>query len=234
MNPVLMLHLNSPDLTMRTIDSLLVQDVPARVVLIDNGSTDGSGRAIEEKYGQQIRYFRYPRNVGVTRAWNDGLRLLFVQYEHVLVAGNDMIFPPFYYRALLEANEPFVTGVSIDEEETLYWSCGQQVPPPVDKVPHPDFSSFLIRKETWEKVGEFDERFVMYVQDCDYHVRMHRAGLWAGSIPVRVYHRRSSTLRNADTAERQRINERADEDRAEFKKLYGCMPGDAKYAELFK
>lgn len=233
MNPVLMLFHNNADLTARAIDSLLAQDIPVKILVIDNGSTDRSGDMIRNRYAH-ITYMRYGENLGVTKAWNDGLRMLFHDNDHVLVAGNDMIFPPFYYRCLLEANEPFVTGVSIDEEETLYWSCGEQFSPALDKFPHPDFSSFLIRKEVWDKVGPMDERFVFYVQDCDYHVRMNRAGLWAGCVPIKVYHRRSSTLRNAGDEQKRRINERADQDREEFRKLYGCMPGDAKYAGLFQ
>lgn len=234
-NPVLMLHYNSAELTMRAINSLLMQDIPVRIVLIDNGSVDGSGDQIRKQYADNhILYIRNPANIGVTKPWNDGLDMLFQHDEHVLVVGNDMIFPPFYYRLLLEADEPFVTGVSIEEEETLYWSCGQQLPPALDKSPHPDFSSFLIRKSTWEKVGPFDERFVMYAQDADYHVRMFRAGIWAGCVPIRVYHRRSSTLRNATPEVNRAISLRADQDREEFRMLYGCMPGDEKYQAIFR
>ena len=97
----------------------------------------------------------------------------------------------------------------------------------------PDFSAFLIRRDCWEKVGPFDERFVHYCNDMDYHIRAHRAGVTLLNSNIKFYHERSSTLKNADPEDRERISMQADRDRATFRSMYGCFPWEPAYADLF-
>lgn len=56
----------------RAIDSVLSQTVPvAEIILIDDGSTDGTAKAVQ-KYGAAIRYFYY-ENAGLAVARNRGI-----------------------------------------------------------------------------------------------------------------------------------------------------------------
>jgi hypothetical protein len=66
------------------------------------------------------------------------------------------------------------------------------------------------------------------------HVRAHRLGvdLWKANIPFQ--HERSSTMRLAPPAERDEIAMQAGKDREVFQSIYGCIPGQPGYENLFK
>jgi GT2 family glycosyltransferase len=65
---------------------------------------------------------------------------------------------------------------------------------------HPDFSCFMITKETIDKIGWFDENFrVAYFEDSDYHARIALAGEKAISTISAIYwHYASKTVQEND------------------------------------
>ncbi len=118
-----------------------------------------------------------------------------------------------------------VSGVSVDAEPTL--------PKELTTSPHPDYSAFLISRETHLKVP-FDQQYEGgHFEDNSSHVRLHRAGIKAISINLPFLHHRSSTLKHADAREKERINQAFDANKARFLKEFGCVPGTPAYAELF-
>lgn len=230
MNPILILTHNCLDLTKKCVESVNKQDIPTSLEIIDNGSTDGTEEWLTE---QRINNTKLKANYGVSVGWNDGLRWFFeipYQADHVLVINNDTILPSWFYRELLSYDVPFVTGVSVGKMEQI------ATPPASGQAlsTHPDFSAFLIRREAWDLVGPFDKRMKYYASDTDWHVRAHHLGLtlWNSGIPF--YHERSSTLNLAPDEERQQIESQANADREVFRSLYGCIPGEPGYDELFK
>jgi GT2 family glycosyltransferase len=239
MNPVIIPTHNCYELTVSCIDSVLSQDIPVQVLVLDNGSTDERLINYLSKMNavENIECLFFGYNAGVSKAWNIGLASVFNSglAEHALVLNNDLEIPPQYYRLLLETGDHFVSGTNIGTPNGgRYWHTGI-VPKPERKyrIPHPDFSAFLIRKLCWDKVGSFDEDMVFYAQDCDYHVRMNREGIWAGSINLEYYHYASGTLKQATDEEKQQIAAQADCDRDQFTKKYGCRIGTAEYDKLF-
>lgn len=228
MNPVLMLAHNCLELTKRAVASVQAQDIPTEILLIDNGSSDGTGTWAQEQ-GLFVASFR--PQLGVSAGWNWGLRWLFPQHEYVLVCNNDIELPPWGYKTLLgylKLGAEFVTGGSTENRDFLTPSD------PHPPIHHPDFSCFLISRSAWEKVGEFDERMKFYAQDNDYHVRAYRTGVELLRADVPFYHERSSTLKNAAPEERAEIQQQANSDREVFKSLYGCMPWEPAYNDLFR
>jgi GT2 family glycosyltransferase len=228
-NPVLMLACNNLELTKRAVASIQAQDISTDILLIDNDSTDGTLNWAQDQVSHVV-CFR--PQLGVSAGWNWGLRWFFEHdcEDHVLVCNNDIELPTWGYRALLGyliLGAEFVTGCSTESRDLLS-PAGH---PP---VPHPDFSCFLISRSAWEKVGEFDERMKLYAQDNDYHVRAYRLGVELLRADVPFYHERSSTLNHAMAQERAAIQCQANSDREVFKSLYGCMPWEPAYQELFK
>ena len=228
MNPVLILTRNNLELTKRCVASVEAQDIPTQVCIVDNGSTDGS-----TEWARKNGYLWscYNHNAGVSKAWTIGLQLLLEDSRrpHVLVLNNDTVLPPWFYRELLAYDVPFVTGLAQSDMAEI---AEPKAPAALD--PHPDFSAFLIRREAWEAVGPFDEGMKLYASDCDWHVRAHRKGIPLWKSSTSYYHERSSTIRLASDEERQKIQTQANEDRAKFRQLYGRVPGDPTYDELFK
>ena len=100
--------------------------------------------------------------------------------------------------------------------------------------PHPDFSCFLMRQRVWQRVGGFDERIGAYTGDCDFHLRMHQAGVEAYSLSVPFEHVASGTLKNASDKLRDALASEADADRKVFRELHGCEAGSEEYNSRFK
>lgn len=230
MNPVLILTRNNLELTKRCVASVQAQDLPTEILIVDNGSTDGT---VEWLLSWTRRVHNFSQNLGVSFGWNTGLEWFFNpkfdNASHVLVLNNDTVLPPWFYRELLAYDVPFVTGLAQSDMAEI---AEPKAPAALD--PHPDFSAFLIRRGAWEAVGPFDEGMKLYASDCDWHVRAHRKGISLWKSSTSYYHIRSSTIRLASDEERQKIQTQANEDRAKFRQLYGRVPGDPTYDELFK
>lgn len=226
MIPVLILTHNNLELTKRAVESVYKQRVSAAPCVFDNGSIDGTREWISD---MGICLGSVPFNAGVSFGWNKGLNMLFWEknFDKALVIGSDTVLPEWFLGSLFSYDVPFVTGVAVDKMPVEY-------PARMPLSENPDFSAFLIERTLWEDVGPFNERLVNYCGDCDMHVRAHQMGipLWQANVPF--YHERSSTMNKAPEQERAVLHAQAEADRGTFKAIYGCIPGDAKYAELFK
>ena len=222
-HPVVMLVRNALALTKKAVASVLAQDLPVQLHIVDNDSSDGTAEWLASGDPPGIMWHTFKPPLGVSSGWNFALTDLFRRFEHVLVVNNDVVLRPDTYRELLADGGPFVTAVSVDDIARIegdWWKCQR---------PHPDFSAFLIRREVWEKVGGFDESMVLYASDNDFHVRMHKAGIEAYTIGIPFYHVASGTLKTAREDEYWRIQQQADRDRERFQAKWGCKVGSAEY-----
>lgn len=235
-NTIIIVAHNGLDLTRQTLKAALKQDVPVGIILIDNASSDGTAhwaRAMEAKFSN-VLWMPLAKQLSLSACWNRGLNLVWTAGgKHALVLNNDVLISPHTYAMLSNHGDPFVTTVSVDNEEQFV------EPDPVVVYtgrPHPNFSGFLIRKECWDVVGPFNEAYYpAYCEDAEYHVRMHRLGIRAVCIDLPMLHigNGANTLRHADPAEANRIKRGADTNRALFARVYGCKPGEPEYAKLF-
>jgi GT2 family glycosyltransferase len=211
------------------VESITNQDIPTKIVLIDNGSSDETVEWAESQQSNDFEFVAFAENRGVSYGWNMGLRTMFeAGTEYVLVPNNDVYLPAWFYSTLLSYDVPFVTGISVGSMEEI-------ATPPERKelAPSPDFSCFLIRRSMWDMVGPLDEKMINYASDLDWHIRAHRAGIHLMNAGVPFYHERSSTLNMADPIDRRRIQLRADEDRAVFTEKWGVSAGGPDYQALF-
>jgi len=227
-NLVLLLVRDNFEMNKRCIDSIFAQDVHTLLVIIDNSERNDTTKWATDN---NIAAYLFRPQIGVSRGWNFGLSTLFKNgAEHVLVPDSDTILPPWHYSELLSYDTPFITGISVDTMEEI-----QTKPERASPIPHPDYSSFLIRREAWEKIGPFDETLWAWAGDCDHHLRGHRLGIPMLKSPsCKFYHERSSTIRLAPPKERRIMELQADADRETFFEKYGAYPGTPEYAELFK
>lgn len=234
MNHALLLTKNCLEFTKRCVESLRTQDIPVKIHLYDNLSTDGTPEWID----QQVDIVDHSSGVdlGVSAGWNFVLDSLFStsdslhgwHADHVLVLNNDTITSPSLYRKLLSCDVPFVTGAETTNMDDL-----TQDSSPQDFGGGPQFSCFLIRKDAWETIGPFDESMRLYASDCDYHARAHRRGVRLLCSPTRYYHERSSTINTAEPEQRRLIHLQADADRDAFYRKWGVGVGGSGYEGLF-
>ncbi len=197
---VLVLTYNGLDFTRTCLRSLAEATVPARVLLVDNQSTDGTPSAVRAEF-PQVEVHVAPGNLGYAGGNNWGMRLAFAGGAEVcLLLNNDTWLPPHTLAHLLAAHAahpragllgPMVyTG---DEGQRIssaggqvLWrhadavnvgmgdlDTGQFAARPVDFI---NGCALLVTRAAFEATGGLDDSFFMYWEETDWAMRVRRAG----------------------------------------------------------
>jgi hypothetical protein len=229
---IILLCRNSLVLSRRCLKSLLAQTADVDILIIDNGSSDGTGKWAASQQAQHPKVYRMSFSVvaSVARCWNEALTWAWDRgFTEALVVNNDTELLTETYERLREymrANRVgMITAVGVAKNPSY--------PDEVMARLHPDYSCYMIA--AWaHRLIPFDQEYEGgYFEDCDHHVRMFRAGIWAGSINLGFLHASSGTLQFAGAAESARIKSNYERNKARFLKQYGCVPGSQAYERLF-
>lgn len=151
--------LNGLDYTKRLLQSLRnVNTLDLRVIVIDNGSTDGTPEYIASLPGDII-LVQHSRNTGAACAWNLGIRIALLNgADKILVCGNDTVPMPGTVErlsALIDEGIQFITGTAV-----LYDKPEVMVPlaqPHEPLLEAPDFSFFMFTPAVIEALARMDE-----------------------------------------------------------------------------
>ena len=207
---------NGRDYLDKCLSSLLAQTYhPHEIVLVDNGSTDGSADYVETRYAA-VRVIRLPKNTGFAEANNVAMRQATGAY--VALINNDAHAEPDWLETMVMAAEsdPGVgmvackmlfagapgminsTGLVLDWAGFCWdWRGGQADDPAevaIQECFGPSGAAALYRRAMLDDVGLFDEDFFAYAEDADLDWRAQRAGWRCLYVPTaRVYHIASAT-----------------------------------------
>jgi len=192
------------------------------VIVVDNGSTDGSADAARRVPG--VRVIENGANIGFARANNVGIRAS--SGTVLLLLNSDTVVPPGAIERLQSELErdPSVAVVGprlVDGNGQAELSFGRMIGPfnelrqkrlgrsAVDALTrtrgYPDWVSgacMLVRRGDAEAVGLFDERFFMYTEDVDFCAAIRARGrkiLFAPEIEVVHLRGRSAASAPAET-----------------------------------
>ena len=196
------------------------------IILIDNGSTDGSVGWVRSHYpGVKIRAFH--RNTGFCRAVNEGIRLS--RTEYVLLLNNDVVCDPRMVERLHRAMEEKPLAFSccakllqlhdpskIDDAGNWYTALGwafargkgkkRELYTKEERVFACCAACAIYRRSMLEKTGVFDERHFAYLEDIDIGYRAQRFGFENWFIPdAVVYHAGSATSGSRHNAFKVRL-----------------------------
>ena len=173
---ILIVSHNNIHLTKKAVKSALrctvgtypdIHSVP--VMVIDNYSKDGTREWLKSVSGLHLHSIYTKRWESLAYCWNWGIKYLSLIRERILVLNNDVEIDPMTYRTLAGLELPFVTGISVRTQKEMEIFKRLVLVP----SPHPDFSCFMIHRDTYKKVGPFDEEYwPAYYEDNDYHVRI--------------------------------------------------------------
>lgn len=228
--------------TKAAVKTFLAQDISdIKVLLVDNGSVDGTGAWARAQDRRKLTYWCPPVPFSVAETWNRGLRFILedLACEYTLVVNNDVELRPDTYKWLLADGGGFVTAVGTTDPRKILPHkgpefVGRYTPPKDEKRPHPDFSCYLIRKEVYAKVGRFDEKFQgAYAEDWDYHCRLHQAGITAECIDLPFLHYGAATANAEDANGQLAIHTQARLNRDYFEKKWGMRGGTKEYYDFF-
>jgi N-acetylglucosaminyl-diphospho-decaprenol L-rhamnosyltransferase len=189
------------------VESLRVDGVDD-IVVVDNGSTDGSSARLAT-VDPAARVISTGANLGYGGGANRGAGLLDTDY--VLVTNPDVVLSPGTIAALvadLDADPTVgIVGPKIQETDGELYPSARTFPRLADAIGHAfvglvttdnpysrrylmtewdhtnardvDWVSgacFVARRDAFEAVGGFDDRFFMYLEDVDLCWRVGRAG----------------------------------------------------------
>lgn len=191
---VVMPVINNLDLTKAAIESI---GSPCMVHLIDNKSEDGTKEWGESQHGlfNGLYYLNYIRNENrkcVAASWNQGVKAAFEDPEcyYVAILNNDIVLHPKTLDHLMKFMDKtgylMTTGDNIKDRMSIQNLLSLELPvaytdfdcnPISDwRAEGPDFSCYLINRDTIDIIGWFDENFEQaYCEDQDYHARCQRA-----------------------------------------------------------
>jgi GT2 family glycosyltransferase/2-polyprenyl-3-methyl-5-hydroxy-6-metoxy-1,4-benzoquinol methylase len=193
---VVMLTYNRLDLTEPAVASVrATTGQPHELIIVDNGSTDGTPAYLDSLAQQGVRVIKNAVNRGVAAGWNQGLRV--ATGDCLMVLNNDVIVSGDWLARMTRAAYQ-VPGAGLVGCRTNAVSGPQALAPDYDDVS--DFPVFarrygaladgswfelprvvgfamLWRRDVYERVGEFDEQFgPANFEDDDYAARTLRAG----------------------------------------------------------
>jgi GT2 family glycosyltransferase len=208
----IILNYNGRGFACESVRSLLEQDLPGlEVLVVDNGSTDGSADEIERTFAGRVRLLRSPRNLGFGAGNNLGIRE--ARGRHVILLNNDAVAAPSFARELVAAAESgdsvgmvaakvleyarrnvldtvghllYPDGLNrgrgrLEEDRGQYDACRTTL--------FPSGAAALYTRRMLDDIGLFDESFFLYGDDAELGLRGRVAG-WACALAPRAiaYH----------------------------------------------
>ena len=200
---------NKLEFSQKCIDSILSDNdrSPIELIVIDNGSTDGTREYLEskkielEKSRDVLIPIYNSQNLGCAPAWNQGLKLSSGQTIGIL--NNDILVTNGWYRSIVWAME--LHGLQLCSP---YASCGNlsyDLPERSKAFTRKnlgqlwkdyDFCAAVFSRNTFEKLGFFDENFLVGgYEDTDYIYRLRKERMKYGVTGASfIHHFGSQTL----------------------------------------
>jgi GT2 family glycosyltransferase len=216
---VIVVTWNRRELMAECLQSLTNQTLPpVEVVVVDNGSTDGTVEMVEAWAGLPIRLIRNTENQGFCAANNQGFAV--AQGEFFALLNNDAVADPRWLEELAAAFADHTPRVGMAASKILVYSQRDKIDKAghliywdgqnrgrgtgetdagqydrIEEVLWPDGCAAMYRREMIAEIGGFDEEFFAYADDAELGLRARLAGWTCLYMPAaRVFHHRGSTL----------------------------------------
>jgi GT2 family glycosyltransferase len=241
--------------TQPAVESVLDAMVNARghqiechLIIVDNASTDETKTEASNYDHYLVYHQRNDTRWGFQKSVNFGVAY---GIEHradlILVINNDILLHPSAISRLVERFQKgdvgMVTCLDVSHEmrengiaPQFIGNMSVQEKEKVEEAPHPCFSAFMVSKECWEEIGEFDELFFpAYYEDNDYHYRMNIANVPAIVYPPAMfYHYGSKTQQEGDEHGNPIVSHGAFQNtQAFYKRKWGGLPGHETFQTPF-
>jgi GT2 family glycosyltransferase len=218
---VVVLTWNGRALTLACLESLASLEYEAvTVIVVDNGSTDGTASAVRDRYGERVTIIENPRNLGFSGGNNVGIRRALADgADLVLLLNNDTTVDPGLVRRLVDvirsSNDIGIVGpkiyyasppdriwfaggeVSLSRGTTRHIGIRERDTGRYDSTRDVDYvtgCALMARREVFEAIGDLDPVFRAYYEDADFCMRARRSGFRVVYVPSgKVWHKISAS-----------------------------------------
>lgn len=180
------------------------------VLCVDNGSSDGSADAVEERF-PAVAVTRLPTNLGFAGGMNVGIRGAVERgAEYVFLLNNDMLVEPGFVEPLQAALEDDLRAAAACSQVVFAnapdrtWYAGARYRPrrgyhgrhtrygkpplpatvPAYATDRACAGAMLVSRSVLETVGLFDEALFAYGEDVDWSLRARSLGLHVLVVPA--------------------------------------------------
>ncbi len=212
----IMLTWNQRAMTLEGLAALDRVDAPRpRVLLVDNGSRDGTIEAVRARF-PWVETLALPDNLGFCAANNRGAELLLRDpaIDYLIFVNNDIDLRPDCLNRLVAFMDATPRAgacgplIYYHDPSDVIWAAGGRIfpdlmwfPPLLRGKPDRGFTrprrvgyihgcALLVRRAVIEQVGLFDERFFIYHDEVDWCLRMERAGWEVWLVPqAHLFHK---------------------------------------------
>ena len=201
----------------KCLDSLMNQSLKPHVIVVENGSTDGSLEYLKKKY-PKVELVINNINLGFAGGVNSGInRSIERGDDYVALLNNDAVVDKDWFKSLYEeiSNKPRVgiatskiltkNGDFIDSTGDMYTIWGLPYPRGRNEPDNNNYDNLkdifagsggasIYRIKMLEEIGLFDEDFFAYFEDVDMGFRAQLAGWKVRYVPnALVYHQIGAT-----------------------------------------
>lgn len=216
---------NEKNHTLETLESVLQMNYRnLRVVVADNGSTDGTSESVRTRF-PNVEIVRVEQNIGIAGGYNLGIHYALAQgAEYNLILNNDIqVAPDMLTELLYAANQYPKAGLLMPKiyhfygDRTRIWCAGarwRRFPPGVkllgadapdsptwQRIHDIEFApscALLIPRHVLEQVGAFDPSYYFYQSDWDFSARVRRGGHKILFVPkAKMWHKVSITTQKS-------------------------------------
>ena len=210
--------------TVNSIRSLNRLEVPTSIIVVDNGSNDGSAEYIT-RHCPDVELIVLPSNIGFGPACNCAISKVLKEkkYDFIFFLNNDATVNSDTLSEFINAAQIYpeagIFGAKVyysDKPDTIWYAGArrrQGVLAATDmargqldygqfedchEVDYIFGAAMLVRCDVFEKIGFFDNRFFLYLEDLDLCIRAQKAGFDLVFVPdAKVWHKGSaSTSKN--------------------------------------
>lgn len=215
---------NRKEDTLRCLRSLQEAAAISGVIVVDNGSMDGSVHAIRCHF-PGVEVLALDTNLGFAAACNRAIEFALnsTTADYIFFINNDAVVDPLAVEHLLAVADAHpVVGVLapkiyyLDRPRRIWYAGARRrnvVLAAADtgrgQIDHGQFThlrevdytfgaAMLVRRSVFEEVGLFDERFFLYLEDLDFCLRVQLAGFSLLFVPqAHVWHSGAASTRHA-------------------------------------
>ncbi len=189
---------NRKDLLQDCLAAILAQTHPCdRILVLDNGSSDGTAECVAQRFGDAVEVYRLPQNTGASGGFNMAVRIAYQRGDDLLWLMDDDVIPAPDALEELVAADTFLTNSGIEAPFVISTALGPDgmllSAPEIDltarnklgcriwptflehsliPVRRTTFASMLLKRNTVRRYGVPIAQMYMWGEDAEYTRRI--------------------------------------------------------------